>query len=118
MQTKAKNELLTSLKIALKTIEEQDFVIQKLSDEIAWFRRQVFGSKTERFITDNLQCDLDLGIESNEDATETQTEEVSYTRKKKPSDNDTKGHGRSSWPDSLHREKKIIPADFDTTGYM
>ena len=117
MQTTIKNDLPNTLEKALKTIEEQDFVIQKLTDEIAWFRRQVFGSKSERFISSGLQYDLDLGGESEENTTESQTEEINYTRKKKSSVDSSKGHGRSSWPDSLHREEKEILPDFDTTEY-
>lgn len=117
MQTNAQNEFSTSLESAQKTIKEQDFVIQKLTDEIAWFRKQVFGSKTERFISNETQCDLGLEVESQENTTEPQIENVSYTRRKKSSGDNFKGHGRSTWPDHLPREKKEIAPDFDTTDY-
>lgn len=117
MQEKTSNEQPLTLESALKTIEKQDFIIHKLSDEIAWFRRQTFGSKTERFISNDQQCDLDLGVEPQEGISEAQTEEITYTREKKSSGDNSKGHGRTSWPDHLPREKKVISPDFDTTDY-
>lgn len=108
-------DLRNQLESAEKTIESLTFEVSKLTGELEWFRRQIFGSKSERFITNDQQCELALGVEPEVDTSEKETKDVSYTRttsKKKD-----KGHGRSVWPSNLTREKKVIPPDFDTTGY-
>jgi len=103
---------------ANKTIAELQAEIVILKEELAWFRRQVFGAKTERFVSQNpLQYKLELDIEKKNEDEIFDTEEVSYTRTKKSKNTDQKGHGRCAWPAHLRREQKVIQPDFDTTGY-
>lgn len=89
-------------------IQEQGQQIAVLTDEnarlkarVAWFERQVFGQKRERFIpSDPAQLEMELGVEKGEVPTP-EIEQISYQRqKKKPK---TKPTGRKPWPADLPR---------------
>ena len=77
--------------------------VDKLQHELTWLKRQLFGSKSERFIPNDSQISLDLGVNSTPQ--EPQKQEVSYTRtvsKKQP------GHGRGDMPNHLPFDDIII----------
>jgi transposase len=107
-------------------ISEQSSLINKLSNEITelkmqldWFRRQVFGTKSEHFIpSDDLQMAIELGITKNEDLDNQSAEiNVSYTKK----NTDTKpaaGHGRGSMPTHLPIKDKIVEPEGDISGMV
>jgi transposase len=85
-----------------------------LKDRIAWFERQVFGQKKERFVADSdvqMQLALDGVTPQPKPAT---TETVTYRRTK--TDANKTPHGREDFPAHLPRVRILIPADFDTTG--
>ena len=75
--------------------------LTRLKEENAWFIRQVFGQKRERFIpSDPAQLQMDLGVEASNPAP-SETEQISYARqKKKPK---AKPTGRKPWPADLPR---------------
>lgn len=89
-------------------IQEKDQQIALLEDEVvalkerlAWFERQLFGQKRERFIpSDPAQLEMDLGAAEGE-APAPEVEQISYQRqKKKPRPKPT---GRQPWPADLPR---------------
>lgn len=84
---------------------------QHLKDRIAWFERQIFGQKTERYISNDEQTELPLDVpkQDREVTKETITFTRSKTKKHTP-------HGRNEIPAHLPRVDKIIDPDFDTTG--
>ena len=82
--------------------------IQKLSKELSWIKRQIFGQKRERFVpvVPEEQMSLEGLFEQIQGGTpgfsETR-ETITYDRRKPK-----KGHGRKPIPDDLHREKIVI----------
>jgi transposase len=88
--------------------------VAELQEQLAWFRRQVFGTKSERVIpTSDAQCTLPLGdIPATLPAAKTQT--VTYTRTV-PQANKTP-HGREEIPAHIPRVDIAVKPDFDTTG--
>lgn len=102
--------LIESNKFLQKEVLQQKSTIKHLEAQLAWFRRQTFGTKSERYVPNELQLELDLGIEKQEAVTETET--ISYTRKKK----NYTPHSREKLPDHLPRVKQTIEPDIDTSG--
>ncbi|MBN1758760.1 MAG: transposase [Chitinispirillaceae bacterium] len=87
-----------------------------LKDRIAWFERQIFGQKTERFVPDSslqTQLPLDCGAPSEQQP----TSKTITCNRKRPQANKTP-HGRDELPAHLPRERVALPADFDTTGMV
>lgn len=87
---------------------------QYLKDRIAWFERQTFGQKTERYLHNEQQTELPLDLPKAE--VEVKTETVTYERtkvtKKAPPEKDI------GFPSHLRRVDKVIEPDFDTSGYV
>lgn len=91
-ENKAQKELITSLQHQLEQL-------QKL----------IFGSKSERFVSDipDNQLNLFSDLTSEESKEETATEEITYTRKKK------KHPGRNPFPSHLPVKEEIIEPEGD-----
>ena len=127
MTTFTKDSILvaTRQEIMDTCLEQQELLrtqqskVEELEFQIDWFKRQIFGGKSERFIpSSDLQTALDLGVVSKQDLEkEEETESISYDRKKK-TDNKTpaKGHGRGVMPTHLPIKKTTIEPQEDTTG--
>jgi transposase len=82
--------------------------------QLDWFKRQIFGAKSERFLpSDDLQMALEIGaVKQDELTADAIGTPVSYTRKNTPKDEPPKGHGRGSMPSHLPVKETIIePAD-------
>lgn len=92
--------------------------ITELKMKFEWLQRQMFGSKSERFIpSDDIQTALDLGVVTKQDLDNNEASvPVTYSRTKKASNEPVKGHGRGVMPTHLPiRKTTIEPAD-DSTG--
>lgn len=92
----------------LKEVEDYKIQIAKVKHQLAQLKRMIFGSKSERFISeeDSSQLKLDFGETIEEKpAEERPTEEVTYKRKKK-----SKGKRpvRVALPPHLPREEHIL----------
>jgi len=101
--------------IALEKVKkEQDIEIAYLKQELAQLKRMIFGSKSERFVQEYPgQLSLDMDIEQKE-ATQQETEELTYTRKKPDKKKETPV--RLALPSHLHREEILIEPYEDVTG--
>jgi len=103
-------------------IERSKEEIKKAKEEIAvlkfqleQFRRAMFGSKAERFVSDKNQLSLpfDLDERAIEQAVETEKIKLNFERKKAVK----KQHfGRVAIPENYPRIDIIVAPDFDTTG--
>lgn len=80
--------------------------------ELQWLKRQLFGSKSERFIPNDQQIELELSLEKNE--IEVAEQNVSYTRTttKKAS-----GHSRGEAPTHLPFDDIIIEPQENISNY-
>jgi transposase len=106
-------ELFVKYTDATKEIRVLRDEVQHLRDRIAWFEKQIFGQKTERYVTNDEQTELplDVSIQNNEVTQET----ITYTRDKIKKHTP---HGRDEIPAHLPRFDKNIDPGFDTSGYV
>jgi len=113
----------------IEQINQQALIIDQLNNNVTeltmqlnWLKRQVFGTKSERFIpSDDQQMALDLGIVKKEDLdSSTVKKTVTYDRidRKKKSKESVKGHGRGKMPDHLRVEEKVIEPQEDISGMV
>lgn len=76
-----------------------------LKSQLEWFRRQVFGTKSERFVAPDCQTALALAVEPAQAAAQTQSVSYERTRPAKPSP-----HGREEIPAHLPRKEiELLP---------
>ncbi len=86
-----------------------------LKQELAQFKRMLFGAKSERFIpTDPGQLSFGFDVEQQEEQEEHETENISYERQKPGKKK--KVPVRMPLPAHLHREKIDIEPEEDVTG--
>jgi transposase len=105
---------LSKEEIAQKFLEAK-FEIEQLTQKLEWFRRQMFGTKSERFIpSDENQLKLFEEQASALEKEQTATQNISYERSVK-SDRKEKPV-RTDLPAHLRREEKRVEPDFDITG--
>ena len=126
MKTFTKDSLLiASRQELIDIIIAQDALVDKLTNTITehsmqleWLRRQMFGTKSERFVqSDDLQTALELGIVKNDVPVETTT--ITYDRKRSAfAKEPVKGHGRGTMPTHLPINKITIEPQQDVTGMV
>jgi transposase len=87
----------------------QSTVIQ-LQQELAWLKRQLFGSKSERYIPNDIQVELDLQVGKNE--IEVTEQNISYSR---TTTKKTEGHCRGEIPTHLPYDDVIIEPQEDVS---
>jgi transposase len=102
---------MTRAKLLDKSKDELIDEVLSLHNELAWLKRQIFGQKSERFIPNEEQLSLDLGIEPTEKKVE--TEHISYTRKREKK---IQGHSRGPMPTHLPFKDTIIEPEEDISG--
>jgi transposase len=114
MTNEATTAILTENSLLKGEILSLKDLVADLQEQLAWFKRQVFGQKSERVVPVNdPQCTLPLGeIPSAPPVPKTQT--ITYSRTL-PNANKTP-HGREEIPAHIPREIIPIEPDFDTTG--
>jgi transposase len=108
-------ELLISENAALKAdVLRLTDLVSEQSQELQWFRRQIYGQKSERSIPVNdAQCTLGIdGVVTTQPTVTTQS--ITYSRKN-PNANKTP-HGRDEIPAHIPRVTIAIEPDYDTTG--
>lgn len=92
--------------------------VQELKFQLDWFKRQVFGAKSEKFMQpDDLQEALELGVVENEaNTSETPAKVITY--EKKPKETPKPAHGRGNMPTHLPIKDVTIEPDGDLTGMV
>ncbi len=86
--------------------------ITSLTQQLDWMKRQLFGSKSERFVNPEGQMQLDLGITPVE--VETKNEHIEYDREKLTVKEKKEGHSRGQMPTHLpFVDEVIIPEGID-----
>lgn len=99
-----------NLRQDIKVLQDEN---QHLKDRIAWFERQIFGQKTERYIHNDEQTELPLDV--SKQVAEAAQETITYTRNKTKK---ITPHGRDEIPAHLPRVEKHIGLDFDTNQFV
>ncbi len=117
MTTLEQKRLIEKHRALQKELAGLRLEVAQLKETLEWFKRQTFGTKSERFISNDGQCELDLGVDSSNDSEEDDLETINYKRRV-PKKKNRSGHGRKPWPENLRRETREVPPDFDTTGMV
>ncbi len=106
-----------ALEKAEAVIKEQDSTIKKLTDQLSWYKRKMWGSSSEKYIPQDpnqrrIEFEgLDILPEEESVIKEAEKEIVSYERKKPET---KKQPIRLALPESLRREEEIIePEEID-----
>jgi transposase len=89
--------------------------IAALQEDLAWFKRQMFGAKSERFVPNEQQCELNFGEQFAAGEGHDTFEDVPGFRRRKARQGDAGKHGREPWPANLPRVRRDIEPDFDTS---
>lgn len=97
--------------IPLKEYQTLQSSIAQLEQELSWLKRQLFGSKSERYIPNDQQTELELAIEKT--SVEVTEQNVSYTRTVAKK---TSGHSRTEIPTHLPYEDITIEPKEDVSG--
>jgi len=117
----SRQELIDQIQSMTAQIELFQNTISEMNFQIDWFKRQIFGAKSERFIpADDLQSALELDI-VNKDEIDAITESttITYKRDSKPSKAEPKsGHGRGPMPTHLPIKDVIIEPEGDLNGMV
>lgn len=110
-------EQLTKEQLAEK-YEAVQFENYQLKEKLEWFKRQIFGKKSERFIpVDKNQLSLEFGeLSSGSKEEEPRTETITYDRKKKKERKEKPV--RTSLPAHLRREEIRITPEGDLSGMV
>jgi len=113
----SRQELIDTITTQQTQIEQQESRIQEIEFQLEWFKRQVFGSKSEKFVPDDdMQTMLALGITKPAPAIKTET--VSYTRQKNTINEKKQGHGRGVMPTHLPFVDQVIEPQEVTDGMV
>ncbi|MHC4537168.1 MAG: IS66 family transposase [Planctomycetota bacterium] len=109
IQAASREKLVEALLISQSRVTE-------LENELSYLKRQLFGSKSERFIPANPdQTILPLILPAKESDSSRTKEDISYTRNKKQDSGKT-GHSRETMPTHLPIEDIRIEPEEDMTG--
>jgi len=104
-------EQTETITIPLKEYQSLQSTLVQLQHELAWLKRQLFGSKSERYIPNDQQTELDLNITKLE--VEITEQNVTYTRTLTKK---TSGHSRTEAPTHLPCDDIIIEPAEDISG--
>jgi hypothetical protein len=94
-------------------IDNLQLRLQEVEFTLSWFRRQVFGTKSERFIPDDSQMSLNLGVCAIEQSVTSQPIAAHTRTKKQP----VQGHGRGAMPTHLPIVDVVIEPEQDVSGW-
>jgi transposase len=113
----SRQELIDHIKKLQDLLQAKFSKMEELEFQLDWYKRQVHGTRSERFIPDDeIQVALDLGIEFPQEDKSPQKESISYSRNKNRKADNGKGHSRGTMPTHLPIEEKIIMPDIDVSG--
>ena len=84
------------------TVLFQQQQIEKLQSELAWFRRNMFGKKSEKISTPDTN-NLNLFVDTPPESSKTKKQTVTYSREVP-----VKGHARNPLPDHLEVKEEVI----------
>jgi len=112
------NALSKDNKELISRIDALTNLITELSMQLEWFKRQVFGTKSEKLIpSDDLQMALELGVVNAAEINGEINKTVGgYTRSSKTDEKKpVVGHGRGTMPTHLPVKDVVIEPEEDTT---
>jgi len=119
MGTLSKDALLVAPRQELiDTIQQLQSRLTQVEFNLEWFKRQMFGKKSERFVSDDeTQTMLELGVIEKNDIP-ARTQKISYERTAAVSNPAKPGHGRGPMPTHLPFVDTIIEPQGDISGLV
>lgn len=115
----SRQELIDIILDQASQIDKLTNTITEHSVQLEWLKRQIFGSKSERFVDpDDLQTALELGIADTTGNRPAEITTVTYERKKHAGKETVKGHGRGAMPTHLPIKKTTVEPLEDTAGMI
>ena len=117
----SRQELIDLIQSQATLISQLQATVTELTIKVEWFNRQIFGSKSERFISsDDMQDALDLKIVNKRDVESIpEKKTISYDRDSKPSSSEPKpGHGRGGMPTHLPIKDVVVEPAGDLAGMV
>lgn len=113
----SRQELIDNVLALQEQLLKKTSKVEELEFQLDWYKRQIFGTKSERFIPDDdQQMLLDLGITPPDTSSDSPVQNISYERHAEPTKNAPKGHGRGEMPTHLPIVKKILEPQGDVSG--
>ncbi len=113
----SRQELITTIAEQRAENEKLQGRLQEIEFQLEWFKRQVFGTKSERFILDDdQQTMLELGIQNPPEKPAT-VEQIAYDRRKNTKE-PPQGPGRGTMPVHLPFVDETIEPECDTSGMV
>ncbi|GEM_PF-6704312 len=108
-------ELLTINAALQQSNENLQLEVFRLQEQLSRFQRLLFGQKRERFVSGNDgQLSLDLDIEAQEPSSAAESEQITYTRRKRSQPE--KPPVRAPLPAHLPRKEIVIEPEEDISG--
>lgn len=115
----SRQELVDIILAQQEQIDKLTNTITELTMKMTWLNRQVFGTKSERYIpSDDLQMALELGIAPADATSNTASTQVAYTRKENKNVEPVKGHGRGAMPTHLPIKDVVVEPEGDISGLV
>jgi len=121
MKQPTKDALLVASRQELTdTVLSLQSKVEELSFQLEWFKRQIFGTKSERFVADDdMQVALELDIVNKGDLSGApMVTPVNVTRTDGKTGKQQQGHGRNGMPEHLPIKDIVIEPEIDTTGMV
>ena len=110
----AHNDKSQAVQNLLDSIAQHEQRNQELQARLDWLERQMFGSKSERFVPDANTTQLKLDLPGSPSGTPAiTTQHISYDRSKKKTQ--PEGHGRGTMPTHLPIHDVVIEPKEDVT---
>lgn len=117
----SRQELIDLIQSQAALIAQLQTTVTELTFKVDWFKRQIFGTKSERFISsDDMQEALDLKIIENEKPdTVPEVTKISYNRESNSLSSELKpGHGRGCMPSHLPIKDVTVEPQGDLSGLV
>lgn len=111
-----RQQLIDTILSLQKRLQTQSSRVEELEFQLDWFKRQIFGTKSERFLPDDdQQLMLELGIGPNTDQSQHDSQTITYDRRQPSTPAKKPGHGRGPMPTHLPIEDRTIEPDGDVS---
>lgn len=100
------DELITQVTLLNSELQKRDETIQHLEEQLAWFKRQIFGKRSERIVSDLNSQQLEFeGFENLDASKEEKKKEVAAHTRSKPNRN---GQDKITLPADLPVKTTLI----------
>jgi transposase len=113
----SRQELIDKVLALQEQLQKKTSTVEELEFQLDWYKRQIFGAKSERFIPDDdQQMMLELGITPPDTSSTTPSKKICYDRRAGSKKAAPKGHGRGEMPTHLPIVTRTLEPRGDVNG--